>query len=61
MNLFLRCIYNRRHDAGDFLVYPHQVQVPSLQDTATFHHLYLTMETIDGPLLSSIGGTIVDV
>jgi hypothetical protein len=57
----IACIFNRRHDAGDYLVYPHRVQVPPLQETATYHHLYLTMEPICGPLLSSIGGRIVDV
>jgi hypothetical protein len=35
--------------------------VPPLQETATYHHLYLTMEPICGPLLASIGGRIVDV
>ncbi len=57
----IACIFNRRHDAGDYLVYPHHVQVPPLQETATYHHLYLTMEPICGPLLASIGGRIVDV
>ena len=56
------CVFNRRHDAGDFLVYPHRVQVPPLlRETATHHHLFLTMEPIDGPLLASAIGRIVDV
>jgi hypothetical protein len=46
----------------DFLVYPHRVQVPPLlRETATHHHLFLTMEPIDGPLLASAIGRIVDV
>ena len=58
----IACVFNRRHDAGDFLVYPHRVQVPPLlRETATHHHLFLTMEPIDGPLLASAIGRIVDV
>jgi hypothetical protein len=57
----IACIYDRRQGAGGYSIFPHRVTMPPLQSIATFHHLYVTYEPIGGPLLSSIGGRIVDI
>ena len=57
----IACIFNREQGAGGYTAFPHRVNVPPLQTIATYHHIYVAHEPMGGPLLSSIGGRIIDI
>jgi len=57
----IACIYNRAQGARGYTAFPHRVTVPPLQSIATYHHIYVANEPVEGYLLSSIGGRIIDI
>ena len=55
------CLYRAGYSAGAYLQYPHRVDLSMYMPTAMYHQLALFTMPVGGPLMSSVGGIIVDV